>query len=81
MNKSLNDILTQHKGSFTSNESGKDQRINDKHQRKFSLSPPRGVNGPFNGAFTFPDTDTDTDNNKLTLNPMGLSVGVCLCAV
>ena len=35
-----------------------------------------------NGTLTVPDIiETDTDTDKLTQNPMGISVGVCLFVV
>ena len=52
--------------------------VNHKHRLRPSLGD-KLYNAITYGAFTLSDTDTDTD--KLAQNPMGICVGVCLCAV
>ena len=37
--------------------------------------------GLSNGVFTLPETETDTDTDKLSQNPIGICVSVCICTV
>ena len=37
--------------------------------------------GLSNGVFTLPETETDTDTDKISQNPIGICVSVCICTV